>query len=99
MKKQLITTLYLLCLSFPTIASHPGGAVYADVNGLVCDFCARALEKVFGKRDDVTGIEVDLNVGKVVINTVAGADIDDATLTQLITDSGYDLVAIDKSCS
>ena len=69
------------------------------VNGLVCDFCARALEKVFGKREDVTSIEVDLNIGKVVINTVKGADIDDATLTQLITDSGYDLVAIDKGCS
>ena len=69
-----------------------------QVNGLVCDFCARALEKVIGKRKDVSGIDVDLNNGKVSIAMKEGKNIDDATLTKLITDSGYNTVAIKRGC-
>ncbi len=72
--------------------------IKVDVNGLVCDFCARALEKVFGKRDDVSGIDVDLDNGKVSIAMKEGKTIDDETLTQLITDSGYNIVTIHKGC-
>ena len=68
------------------------------VNGLVCDFCARALEKTFGKRDDVLGIDVDLNHGKVSIALKENTFIDDATVTKLVTDSGYNVVSIDKGC-
>ena len=68
------------------------------VNGLVCDFCARSLEKVFLKRGDVAGIKVDLGKGLVVIATKPGSAIDDATLTKLITDSGYNIAAIGRGC-
>lgn len=68
------------------------------VNGLVCDFCARALEKVFGRRDDVLGIDVDLNNGKVSIAMKDGFSIDNDTLTKLIMDSGYNVVEINKGC-
>jgi Mg2+/Co2+ transporter CorB len=36
-------------------------------NGMVCDFCAQAIEKVFMKRKEVQGINVDLNNQRVVI--------------------------------
>lgn len=72
--------------------------IKVQVNGLVCDFCARALEKVFGKRDDVSGINVDLDNGNVSIAMKNGKSIDDKTVTDLITDSGYNVVAIDKGC-
>lgn len=68
------------------------------VNGLVCDFCARSLEKVFLKRDDVAGISVDLGKGSVVVATKPGSTIDDTTLTKLITDSGYNVSAIQRGC-
>ena len=32
-----------------SLANDRGSTVYAYVNGLVCDFCARALEKTIGK--------------------------------------------------
>ena len=72
--------------------------VDVKVNGLVCDFCARALEKVFGKRDEVSGIDVDLDNGKVSIAMKEGKSIDDATLTKLIKNSGYNVVALEKGC-
>ena len=70
-----------------------------SVNGLVCDFCARAVEKVFGEQEGVTGVDVDLNAGKVVVATEAGVEIDDETVTTLIQDSGYNLVGIARGCS
>ena len=72
--------------------------VNIDVNGLVCDFCARAVEKVFSKREEVLAIDIDLYEGKVVVVMNKGKTIDDATLAKLITDSGYDLVKINKGC-
>lgn len=72
--------------------------VNVKVDGLVCDFCARALEKVFGKRDDVEGIRVDLDNGNVAVAMKPGQTIDDATLTELITDSGYNVRSIERGC-
>ena len=68
------------------------------VNGLVCDFCARSLEKIFLKRDDVAGIKVNLGKGLVAVAMKPGLTIDDTTLTKLVTDSGYNVAAIDRGC-
>ena len=70
--------------------------VEVTVNGLVCDFCARALEKVFSKREEVRGIHVDLDQSLVLIAMKEGQTLDDATLTQLVTDSGYNVTAIKR---
>lgn len=67
------------------------------VNGLVCDFCAQALEKTFGKRAEVNDIDVDLGNHRVAIDLKDGADINDETVTKLITNSGYDVVKINRA--
>ena len=72
--------------------------VNIKVSGLVCDFCARSLEKVFLKRGDVAGINVDLGKGSVAVAMKPGLTIDDATLTKLITDSGYNVSGIQRGC-
>lgn len=72
--------------------------VKVTVNGLVCDFCARALEKVFGKREEVSGIKVDLDHSLVTVAMKPGKTMDNDTLTRLITDSGYDVREISKGC-
>ena len=38
-----------------------------NVKGMVCDFCARGIEKTFKKDIQVVKIDVDLNKGKVLI--------------------------------
>jgi copper chaperone CopZ len=70
--------------------------ITVKINGLVCDFCARALEKVFGKREEVSGIDVNLDTKIVTIGFKKDADIDDATITKLITDAGYNVVEIKR---
>ena len=91
MKKLLLLTAIFTFLSVPVFANHPGGTAYADVNGLVCDFCARALEKVFGRQEAVESINVDLDKKVITIHFNEGQKLDDKTITQLITDSGYNV--------
>ena len=91
MKKLLLTIGLLISLSAPGFAAHTGGTVYADVNGLVCDFCARALEKVFDKQEAVESIHVDLDKKVVAIHFNEGQRLDHETITRLITDSGYNV--------
>lgn len=90
MKKLILTTVVSTFLAFPVQAA----TTYVDVNGLVCDFCARALEKIFSKQEVVENINVDLDEKVITINYVEGGSLDDETITQLITDSGYNVEAI-----
>lgn len=72
--------------------------INVTVNGLVCDFCARALEKVFDERDNVKGIEVDMDSGLVTVDMQPDKTLDNETLTQLIIDAGYNVREIHKGC-
>lgn len=70
------------------LSLSPGDA-RVSVNGLVCDFCARALEKVLGKEAAVKAIDVNLDTKIITINFKAGQSLSDVRITELITDSGY----------
>ena len=66
-------------------------------NGMVCDFCAQAIEKVFMKKAEVQGINVDLDNQKVVIYLKENAVIEDAEIVKLFEDSGYGVDNINKT--
>ena len=70
--------------------------ITAKVNGMVCDFCARAVTKVFGKQDAVENVHVDLDNGEIHVMLKAGADLSDETVSDLVKKSGYDLVSIER---
>ena len=65
-----------------------------DVNGLVCAFCAQGIEKTLRGFPATADVFVSLEKRIVAIELVEGADIDDATLRQAITNSGYTVVAL-----
>ncbi len=92
MKKLILTICAVAFFSIPAMAKD----ISVDVNGLVCDFCAQAVKKVIGKQDGVANVDVDLAAKKVVISLDDGADLSDETVKALITDSGYDVVAINR---
>ena len=70
--------------------------VTAKVNGMVCDFCARAVTKVFGKEDTVENVHVDLDNGEIHVTLKSGADMSDAEVEKLVKKSGYDLVSVGR---
>ncbi|MGE4313742.1 MAG: heavy-metal-associated domain-containing protein [Pseudobdellovibrionaceae bacterium] len=96
MKSFILSIVTLLVFAAtPALANHgAGGTVKVDVNGLVCDFCARSIEKVFKEQPAVEGVNVDLDTKVVTIDIKDGQMLDDAVTQKLITDAGYDVVAI-----
>ena len=66
------------------------------VNGLVCDFCARSIEKLFRKKESVESINVDLENMLITIYLKKGKNINNTIVTQLIKDSGYDVTEINR---
>ena len=77
-----------------TVESAKSSDIVAKVNGMVCDFCARAVSQLFGKNDAVDLVYVDLDAGEIHVDLKPGQSLDDETVEKLIKKSGYDLVSI-----
>ena len=65
--------------------------------GMVCGFCAQAIEKVFMKRDEVLGINVNLENQKVIIYLQKKSHIEDETLLAIFEDAGYTVDKINRT--
>lgn len=78
------------------IAVETEPMIIAKVNGLVCDFCAQALKKVFKKEAAFKSLVVDLDNGEVKIAVKDGETIDQETVERLIRKSGYSLVSTER---
>lgn len=97
-----------LALSSPIALSQsaPASAVQAESNmltvnvkGMVCDFCARAVSKVFGKNDAVDNVHVDLDNGEIHVGLKPGASLTDDEVETLVRKSGYAMVSIERAVS
>jgi len=78
------------------IAKAGSSVITAKVNGLVCDFCAQALNKVFMKEEAVKALEVDLDAAEVRIELKEGQTLADERVKKLIRKSGYSLVSLNR---
>ena len=63
-----------------------------NVNGMVCDFCARGTEKTFMKSANVKKVDVDLEVGKVLIAYSSNTKITFEDIQEKITANGQTAV-------
>lgn len=70
--------------------------ITVTVKGMVCSFCAQGLKKTFGKKEEVKGIEVDLDKKIVKVETKEGKSLTDADLTSTIHDAGFDVLEIKR---
>ena len=68
-----------------------------NVNGMVCDFCAQSIEKVFMKIDEVKGIKINLENQKVVIYLEEKTNIEDDIISALLKDAGYTVEQINRT--
>jgi copper chaperone CopZ len=66
----------------------------ADVNGMVCDFCARGIEKTFKKDINVKNVDVDLDSGTVMIIYPSSVDIDVEDIKQKILMNGQNVLKV-----
>ena len=68
-----------------------------NVNGMVCDFCARGLEKVFKSEKAVSKIVVDLDESIVSIRKKPDKILTDTRIKELILKNGYSVEKIRRS--
>ena len=59
-----------------------------DVNGMVCDFCARGIEKTFYKDKDVKKVNVSLENGVVLIAYKDSKNIDIEEIKNIFLSNG-----------
>jgi cation transport ATPase len=99
-----------LCLAtaapFPAAAqSRPnqGAPIAADVvvavNGLVCDFCAQAIDRSFRRRPEVNDVRVDLTAKLVSIDFRPNQNLDDDTIRQIVTRAGYTVTGVRRTAA
>ncbi|HEY0893201.1 MAG TPA: heavy metal-associated domain-containing protein [Cellvibrio sp.] len=92
MKKIILLTTVLIAFAGTAHAD----TIKANVNGLVCSFCATGIEKTFKKQSAVEKVHVDLESKLVTISTKTGQNLEDATVKKLITDAGYSVTNIKR---
>lgn len=93
MRTYLAITTFTLLFS----AAANAGTIEMKVNGLVCGFCAQGIEKTLRKNPATADVVVSLENRLVAIATKEGQDIPDAELKKALTDSGYDVKAIERT--
>lgn len=92
--RKLLLTIGFTVLFAPS--AFAGEIVKVNVNGMVCDFCARAIEKVFTKQDAVESVNVDLSAKQITVTMKDAQTLNDEIITRLVMDSGYAVVSIER---
>lgn len=71
----------------------------AIVDGMVCDFCAQSLKKVFMKDPNVESVDINLTTKEVKVVMKEGTDITDAAINKNVDWAGYKVSGITRSCA
>lgn len=93
MRLFLLTLLALIITTVPTFAGHK---IDIKVNGMVCDFCAQSVWKVFNDYPAVEKVDIDLDTGIVSLALKDEQTLTDEELDKAIRFAGYDLVSITR---
>ena len=77
-----------------TAGLQGGQVAVVSVMGMVCDFCARGIEKTFKRDKSVTKVDVDLSKGRVLIALDTEEPIDRAEIDRKILANGQNVTAV-----
>ena len=96
MKKLLLATIVAISLlSNATFAATQ--TIKANVNGMVCAFCAQGIEKKMRALTQTKDVYVNLKQRIVAVELKEGQTISQETVKELIKDAGYDVTSIEMS--
>ena len=91
MKTIILAAVLSVFLTFPVHAAES----VIQVKGMVCDFCAQALNKVFLKEEAVESLDVNLDEQTVKVIYKEGAEpLEEEKIKEMVYWAGYDFVAI-----
>ena len=93
--KHLILLFGFIMITAPALASG-ANIIETKVNGMVCDFCAQSVLKVFEKYEQVKDVKIDLDAGIVTFTLAPGTNLTDKEIEEGIYYGGYELVEITR---
>lgn len=96
MKKLLLTTIISTAL-LSNVAFAATQTMKANVNGMVCAFCAQGIEKKVRALPQTKDVYVNLKQHLVAVELKEGQTLPNATLSDLVKDAGYDVTSIEMS--
>ena len=96
MKKLLLTTIVAISL-LSNAAFAATQTIKANVNGMVCAFCAQGIEKKMRALTQTKDVYVNLKQRVVAVELKEGQTLSNETVKDLIKDAGYDVTSIEMS--
>ncbi len=96
--KTLFNTV-LAAFFFTLLSSNVAIAqtIKANVNGMVCAFCAQGIEKKMRKLSQTQDVYVNLKKRMVAVELKEGTRLSDDAVTEIVQDAGYDVESIERS--
>ncbi len=94
MKKLMVSVLFAFGI-FGGMAHAAVQTIKAEVNGMVCAFCAQGIEKKMRSLSQTRDVYVDLKNKVVAVELKDGQSLPLDTVKGLIKDAGYDVSRIE----
>ncbi|MFB9240420.1 heavy-metal-associated domain-containing protein [Massilia antarctica] len=90
MKKTIAIALLVAASS-----SHAAPTLKAEVNGMVCAFCAQGIEKHLRQLPQTKDVYVNLKERIVAVEIKDGETLAPDTVKTVVKDAGYDVIGIE----
>lgn len=95
MKKLFTLAIALSLFSSATFAATQ--TIKANVNGMVCAFCAQGIEKKMRALSQTKDVYVNLKQRIVAVELKDGQTLSDEKVKDVIKNAGYDVTSIEMS--
>ena len=95
MKKLLLSTLVVTALL--SQAAFAAQTIKANVNGMVCAFCAQGIEKKMRALSQTQAVYVNLKQRVVAVELKDGQTLSQEKVKAIIKDAGYDVTSIEMT--
>jgi copper chaperone CopZ len=70
--------------------------IAVTVNGMVCPFCAQGITKKFKAMPEVQSVDVRMSESRVYVTLRKGEELDDKSVQEVLTKSGYNVEKIER---
>ncbi len=94
MKKLLLASIITLTFSNAAFAVQ---TIKANVNGMVCAFCAQGIEKKMRALSQTKDVYVNLKQRLVAVEVKDGQSLSNEKVKTIIKDAGYEVTSIEMS--
>ncbi len=94
LSRALVFGLALLALAGAARAGPPAYAL--GIDGLACPFCSYGIEKQLHKLDGVTGIDIDIAKGRLLVRLTEGSVLVEATARAAVERAGFTLRGFER---